>query len=170
MSLSFYRITRFPAEHSWNLVCSLRFRPLAVLSDPSVCYISYHFSKLSHLHCGKAQRLKIKYLLVLSYFDTSHQHTSPENPILDLLVSVSNIVLLGSWTTPLNHNFWFRLQLWLLQPGHLRNKPLLDIKIHSDSEYVISCMNGWIHAWGQNGWTTAAGHQIRNRDLMEEAF
>jgi ribonuclease HI len=61
------------------------------------------------------------------------------------------------------------LEQALEKSGHLRNKPLLDIKIHSDSGYAISCMNE-IHAWRQNGWTTTAGHQIRNRDLMDEAF
>jgi ribonuclease HI len=38
------------------------------------------------------------------------------------------------------------LEQALEKSSHLRNEPLLDIEIHSDSEYVITCMNGPIYA------------------------
>jgi len=51
----------------------------------------------------------------------------------------------------------------------LDTNPYLDIKIYSDSKYVIGCMTNWIYRWTRNGWINAAGNEVANRDLIEEA-
>ncbi|KAI0204836.1 ribonuclease H-like domain-containing protein [Astrocystis sublimbata] len=45
----------------------------------------------------------------------------------------------------------------------------LDVKIHSDSKYAVNCMNEWLYKWLQNGWVTAAGYDVVNRDLIQTA-
>ena len=47
--------------------------------------------------------------------------------------------------------------------------PRLNVTIHSDSKYAVSCMNVWIDKWTQNGWTNAQGEPVANRDLIEQA-
>ncbi|PHJ16657.1 ribonuclease hi protein [Cystoisospora suis] len=41
------------------------------------------------------------------------------------------------------------------------------INICSDSYYAIRCVTEWVSTWKANGWRTAAGTQVRNRDLIE---
>lgn len=44
----------------------------------------------------------------------------------------------------------------------------LDITIVSDSKYVIDCLaQRWYERWRSNGWRTAAGKDVANRDLWE---
>ncbi|KAK1245522.1 hypothetical protein MKX08_005151 [Trichoderma sp. CBMAI-0020] len=52
----------------------------------------------------------------------------------------------------------------------LDTDPYLHVTIYSDSRYAVNCMTIWIHKWLQNGWTNAAGYEVVNRDLIEEAF
>lgn len=52
----------------------------------------------------------------------------------------------------------------------LNTYPYLHVKIMSDSRYVIGCMTKWIYKWTENGWTNAAGNEVANRDLLEEAY
>ncbi|EHK49259.1 uncharacterized protein TrAtP1_000115 [Trichoderma atroviride] len=52
----------------------------------------------------------------------------------------------------------------------LDSDPYLDITIYSDSKYAVNCMTTWIKKWLRNGWTNAAGYEVANRDLIEEAF
>ena len=35
--------------------------------------------------------------------------------------------------------------------------------------YAIGCMTSWIYKWANNGWINAAGYEVANRDLIEEA-
>jgi ribonuclease HI len=51
----------------------------------------------------------------------------------------------------------------------LNSYPHLEVKIHSDSQYVIGCITKWIYKWSQNGWITVAGHPVANQELIEEA-
>jgi ribonuclease HI len=51
----------------------------------------------------------------------------------------------------------------------LDTNPYLDVKIYSDSRYAIGCMTKWIYKWTRNGWINAAGNEVANRDLIEEA-
>ncbi|OBT64796.1 hypothetical protein VE03_06495 [Pseudogymnoascus sp. 23342-1-I1] len=47
--------------------------------------------------------------------------------------------------------------------------PRLDVKICSDSDYAVRCMNEFVFKWLKNGWITAAGHPVKNQDLIKEA-
>lgn len=47
--------------------------------------------------------------------------------------------------------------------------PYLKVKIYSDSRYAVNCMTTWIYKWANNGWTNAAGYEVANRDLIQEA-
>ena len=38
----------------------------------------------------------------------------------------------------------------------------------SDSEYSINCITKWYYGWRKNGWKTAKGKQVKNRDLIED--
>ena len=52
---------------------------------------------------------------------------------------------------------------------NLDTNPYLDVKIYSDSKYAIGCMTNWIYKWTRNGWINAAGNEVANRDLIQEA-
>jgi ribonuclease HI len=43
-----------------------------------------------------------------------------------------------------------------------------EIKIHADSNYVLSGITSWIHNWEKNGWRTANKKQVLNQDLWKE--
>ncbi|KAK2757576.1 hypothetical protein FQN54_004545 [Arachnomyces sp. PD_36] len=51
----------------------------------------------------------------------------------------------------------------------LHSYPDLKVKIFSDSRYAIGCMTDWVYKWANNGWRNAAGNEVVNRDLIEEA-
>lgn len=51
----------------------------------------------------------------------------------------------------------------------LDTNPYLDVKIYSDSRYAIGCITNWIYKWTRNGWINAAGNEVANRDLIQEA-
>ncbi len=43
------------------------------------------------------------------------------------------------------------------------------IEIYSDSAYVINAFEkGWLTRWEKNGWRTAAGDPVKNREIWEE--
>lgn len=42
-----------------------------------------------------------------------------------------------------------------------------NLTIWSDSEYVVAGTTKWSKGWRRNGWRTAAGHPVQNRDLWE---
>lgn len=41
----------------------------------------------------------------------------------------------------------------------------IPVSFYIDSAYVINGMNGWITGWIRNGWKTASGKQVKNKDL-----
>eukprot|EP01040_Poterioochromonas_malhamensis_P006839 gene6839-7374_t len=41
------------------------------------------------------------------------------------------------------------------------------ILIHTDSKYVVEVMTEFIYKWKRNGWKTAKGFPVSNRDLLE---
>jgi ribonuclease HI len=47
--------------------------------------------------------------------------------------------------------------------------PRVYTRIYSDSKYAVGCMTEWIYKWTQNNWTTSAGYEVVNRDLIEKA-
>ena len=42
-----------------------------------------------------------------------------------------------------------------------------DVTIVSDSRYAIDCVTSWSLNWRKNGWKTAAGKAVENKDLVE---
>ncbi|OAA49394.1 pyridoxine kinase [Metarhizium rileyi] len=61
------------------------------------------------------------------------------------------------------------LEVALERYRDLDTNPYMDVTIYSDSRYAIGCMTKWIYKWSRNGWTNAAGFEVANRDLIEEA-
>ncbi|KAM3413765.1 hypothetical protein BST61_g10449 [Cercospora zeina] len=51
----------------------------------------------------------------------------------------------------------------------LGGRPWLDVTIHSDSRYAVSCMKEWVYKWSRNGYINAAGYAVANQDLIREA-
>ena len=46
-----------------------------------------------------------------------------------------------------------------------------DIKIYSDSAYVVNCFNQkWIYNWKRNNWKTADKKPVKNKELWEELY
>lgn len=43
-----------------------------------------------------------------------------------------------------------------------------EIKLVSDSTYLVKGMSSWIHGWMKKGWKTASGSPVKNKDLWEE--
>ncbi len=41
------------------------------------------------------------------------------------------------------------------------------VQIHTDSRYVADGIQSWIPKWKRNGWRTASGSEVKNRDLWE---
>lgn len=43
------------------------------------------------------------------------------------------------------------------------------VTLHSDSAYLIDCMNdGWHEKWRENGWRNAQKKLVKNQDLWQE--
>ncbi|KAL8867227.1 MAG: hypothetical protein Q9174_005800 [Haloplaca sp. 1 TL-2023] len=45
-----------------------------------------------------------------------------------------------------------------------------DVSIITDSKYAIDCVTTWCINWRRNGWKTAAGKAVENRDLVENVL
>ena len=46
-----------------------------------------------------------------------------------------------------------------------------DVKIYSDSAYVVNAFNqGWIYNWQKNNWKTSGKEPVKNRELWEELY
>jgi ribonuclease HI len=51
----------------------------------------------------------------------------------------------------------------------LRQLPLHpDLRVRTDSRYLIDGLSKWMPAWKRKGWRTASGTPVLNRDLWEE--
>ena len=61
-----------------------------------------------------------------------------------------------------------RATIAALQYRHWTGEGLQHLVIATDSSYVVGGCTEWIKKWQQNGWTTAAGTPVKNRDLWEE--
>lgn len=42
-----------------------------------------------------------------------------------------------------------------------------DVTIVTDSRYAIDCVTSWYINWRRNGWKTATGKTVENKDLVE---
>jgi len=43
-----------------------------------------------------------------------------------------------------------------------------EIKLHTDSKYVLDGITKWVHGWQRNGWKNAAKQPVRNADLWRD--
>lgn len=43
-----------------------------------------------------------------------------------------------------------------------------EVLIYSDSKYSIQCLTEWHQGWARNGWKTASGKAVENKDLLEQ--
>lgn len=43
-----------------------------------------------------------------------------------------------------------------------------DVRVHSDSSYVIQAAAAWLERWKRTGWKTFEGDEVKNRDLWEK--
>jgi len=43
-----------------------------------------------------------------------------------------------------------------------------EVKIHADSNYVLTGITSWIHNWEKNGWRTANKKPVLNQELWKE--
>lgn len=43
-----------------------------------------------------------------------------------------------------------------------------EIQLYTDSKYVIQGITQWVHGWKRNGWKTAEGKDVSNRELWED--
>lgn len=50
------------------------------------------------------------------------------------------------------------------------NYPSLDCIIYTDSSYCCNMLNLWIYKWVQKDWTNDKGEEVKNLDLVKEAF
>lgn len=41
-----------------------------------------------------------------------------------------------------------------------------EVKLVSDSRYLIDSIDVWIHGWRRKGWKTAANKPVKNKDLL----
>ncbi len=46
-------------------------------------------------------------------------------------------------------------------------KSPVNVRIHTDSQYVKNGITGWIHGWKKNGWKTADKKPVKNVDLWQ---
>lgn len=45
-----------------------------------------------------------------------------------------------------------------------------DVTIITDSRYAIDCVTVWYLTWRKNGWKTAAGKPVENKDIVENVL
>ncbi len=60
-----------------------------------------------------------------------------------------------------------RMELTAALEGLLALKQPCDIKVFSDSQYVVKGMSEWQMAWRRRGWRTAAGKPVENVELWQ---
>ncbi len=42
-----------------------------------------------------------------------------------------------------------------------------EVRLHTDSKYVMDGLTKWIHGWKRNGWKTADKKPVKNEDLWK---
>lgn len=58
-----------------------------------------------------------------------------------------------------------RMELWAaIQALNLLIEPC-EVKLHSDSKYVLDGITRWVAGWQRNGWKNASKQPVRNADL-----
>jgi ribonuclease HI len=58
-----------------------------------------------------------------------------------------------------------RMEMWAaIQALTLLIEPC-EVKLHTDSKYVLDGITKWVHGWQRNGWKNASKQPVRNADL-----
>lgn len=47
------------------------------------------------------------------------------------------------------------------------NQFKVDVDFYTDSTYLIKGITQWVYSWNRNGWKTAEGKEVANRDIWE---
>jgi ribonuclease HI len=55
----------------------------------------------------------------------------------------------------------------LLALANVKQLSTKEIRIYTDSTYMIRGIQSWVHGWKRNGWKTQAGTDVSNRELWE---
>lgn len=61
-----------------------------------------------------------------------------------------------------------RMELTALIEALKALKNTNKIKIYTDSDYLLQGVKSWLEKWSNNGWKTAGGDNVKNRDLWEK--
>jgi ribonuclease HI len=60
-----------------------------------------------------------------------------------------------------------RMELMAVIQGLEALKTACDVKLHSDSQYVLKGISEWMPNWIKRGWRTSAGDPVKNQDLWQ---
>lgn len=61
-----------------------------------------------------------------------------------------------------------RMELMAVMKGLAALKAPCEVKLHTDSRYVIDGITKWVFGWQKNGWRTADKKPVKNEDLWRE--
>lgn len=75
------------------------------------------------------------------------------------------VIELGGRETHTTNN---RMELLAAIEGLSRVPLKSQVKLFTDSRYVINGITKWVHAWKKNNWKTAAKKEVLNQDLWEK--
>ena len=85
------------------------------------------------------------------------------------------VAALPSWPPPTNQRAELTAIILALRVAISRHqkwdiRARLHVVVESDSRYAVNCMNTWLKKWRCNGWMNAAGCEVANRDVLEDAL
>ena len=62
-----------------------------------------------------------------------------------------------------------RMEVLAAVEGLTALKRRVKVKLYSDSAYLVNAIEQhWLYGWKKNGWKTADGKEVKNRDLWEK--
>lgn len=56
----------------------------------------------------------------------------------------------------------------LLALTRVKSLSTKEIQLYTDSKYLINGITAWVHGWRKNGWKTADGKDVTNKDIWEK--
>lgn len=91
-------------------------------------------------------------------------HSKTKNGGYASVVKETNEIVCGNETNTTNNKM--ELQAVIRGLAHLPDDS--NVVVHSDSQYVINAFNKrWINNWKKNGWKTANGQDVKNKQEWE---